>query len=316
MLEDGRAKAQDEQTRVYVGWLKSNRDMLSNARLQEYPHLYKMLIANHDALRSFLIEITDILIRDTMNAYTHRLPDQHGCIPIQLTVDRLKGKLKYDAMELTGDAHDKMVLLHAVWLIKRIIAPAPQMPNQDSGKYPKYIYADLYTPEHLSRVEDRVRRWAIVTGRRQSLSKDDCIWLYGQHDADLIFIPSTRTETQASIDATYQYVQAYRRAEARATGHPVTAKAVKSQLWKLFQNIVPEDSPDKRRLIIRDKVNEVCHRAKIPLYMEYGLQNRQLTKEEKAQYGITDRTAWGIMKADEKIVSEMRKKRDGEPLQE
>lgn len=309
MPDTERAKAQDPQTTIYIHWLKSNRELLTAAKLQEYPYLYKMLIANHDAIRRFLIALTDVLIREAMDENTYRLPDRHGCIPVMLTEHRLKDKLKFDGMEFspgsqdyTWDIHDKLTLLHSVWLIKRVIAPSNQASAQDDRSCPKYVYADLYTLEHLARVEDRVRRWAIVTGRRQKLSKDDCIWLYGQHDADLIFIPSTRTETTASLDAVTRFYDAYLRAKQKQKDSPIiTIKAVQDQLWAMLK-------ADKQA-VDTYRINDICHRAKIPLYIEYGLQNRQLTRDEKAEYGIADRTAWGIMSADAQTVSEMRSKR-------
>ena len=287
---------------TYQSWLQSNIEFLHQlGKLKQYPYLYKALRANGDRLRRFLIALLDML-KFCVAGDGEKLPEQHGCAPVMATEQYISKMLIRAGIEPEAaggkQLHYNLVLLHSFWLIKRVIRPRAQFETpSEEAEIPKFLYADLYTDSQLAKIEDRVRRWAIVTGRRKRLSKDDIIWLYGQRDADLVFIPSTRSETDASLEATDRFITAYRSAKAsKHNSQPVTISDVSYQLRRLYN----QDTA---------KIRDTIHRANIPLFMEYGLQNRQMTAEEKSQYGITDRTYWAIMPVPEKIIEEMRDKR-------
>ena len=57
------------------------------------------------------------------------------------------------------------------------------------------------------------------------------------------------------------------------------------------------------------KIQTLVREAKIPLFIEYGLQNRRLTAQERQQYGITDHVFWAIMPVPEDVLEEIRSKR-------
>ena len=312
MQDDQARESQSQQNAKYLSWLRRNIDLINSSQLRKYPYLYRFLIANHDAMRIFLTALLEVLAGEVKNPFVCRLPDKYSCIPVMLTESRLKEKLLYNGMyfsqeslDQTWDVHDKLVLLHSFYLIKRAILPRQEddepepweTPSNDYEKVPKFLYADLYTEKQLALIEDRIRRWSIVTGRRHRLNKDDIIWLYGQREADRIFVPSTRNITGSSIYAKDTFIEAYQRAkDSKHDDKPVTKKDIETQLIAHY-------------LLNDNDIRDLIHRAKIPLFMEYGLQNRQLTAEEKTQYGITDRTYWAIMPVPEEIVEEMKAKR-------
>ena len=302
---------------LYQSWLQTNISILYDLeKLKQYPALYKTLRANGYRLRRFLIALLDLLKACIDFDGTEKLPDQHGCVPVMATVEYISPMLLRAGIErelATGTAVKyNLVLLHSFHLIKRVIRPrAPGEPYSD--KHPKYIYADLYTDNQLTKIEERVKRWAMVTDGRKRLSRDDVYWLYGQHDKDLIFIPDKEEKFEDSWATLQTFYQAYESARiSQNNGKPVTIKQVEDKLWKPMKQAYPrpESKPlDEYNHEIYRKIQTLVREAKIPLFVEYGLQNRRLTAQERQQYGITDHVFWAIMPVPEDVLEEIRSKR-------
>ena len=305
-MQDNQTSEAQSQQNTYLRGIRYNIDLIKSNRLREYPSLYRLLIANHDAIRIFLTALLEVLIAEVGNPQVNRLPSKHGCIPVMITEARLKEKLAHKGMYFpeesrgyTWDVHNKLVLLHSFYLIKRAIRPRGrfELPSDDYEKIPKYLFVEWYNERQLAIIEDRIKRWSIVTGRRQRLNKDDVIWLYGQREADRIFVPSTRNITGSSIYAKDTFIEAYQRAkDSKHDNKPVTKKEVETQLIAHY-------------LLNDNDIRDLTRRAKIPLFMEYGLEDRRLTAEEKAKYGITDRVYWAYMPVAEDTLEELRNKR-------
>ena len=306
----------------YIRWIRYNIELINSPRLKQYPALYRLMIANHDTMRIFLTALLEVLIVEVLNTNVVRLPEKHGCIPVMLTAARLKEKLAYKGMyfsqgslDQAGDVNDKLVLLHSLYLIKRAIKPRDRFdqPSDDYEKIPKYLFVEWYSERQLAIIEERVQRWEIVTGRRKKLNKDDIIWLFGQREADRIFVPSTRNISGASIFAKDTFMEAYRSAQTRHPDSPlITKKMVTDQLWEPMKKQYEKrdtESLSEYNSRIWYEITDTLQRAKIPVFMDYGLQNRPLKAQEKKQYGITDRTFWAYMPVDEETLKEMRSKR-------